>query len=289
MTAKVGHADRTLRLGLIGGNITESRSPALQIVCGLSVGRNVSYDLLIPKEREMTFAQLLHACEAGGYDGLNVTYPYKEEAVGLVPPGDPVVATLGAANTVRFGPKGPEAFNTDFSGFVSAYKAKWGNTEPGRVLVIGAGGVGRAIAFALAELGASAISLVDTEMEKAEALRAAVAPRLNGPVSIGNADGLARLEGFDGLVNCTPLGMAGRPGSPLPDDVRGKARWAFDAVYTPEHTHFRSQVEALGCAFLPGYELYFHQGIQAFRIFSGSEVTDHAWVRAVLRRGITAR
>ncbi len=281
--------DKTLRLGLIGGNIAESRSPALQIVCGLSVGMNVTYDLLIPSERAMTFAALLSACEAYGYDGLNVTYPHKEEVARLVPAGDPVVAALGAANTVRFGPKRPETFNTDFSGFVSAYKAKWGNAAPGRVLVIGAGGVGRAVAFALAALDASAILLVDTEMEKAEALRAAVAPRLIGAVSIVAADTLEGFEGVDGVINCTPLGMAGRSGSPLPDQVRGKPRWAFDAVYTPQHTLFRSQVEALGCDFLSGYELYFHQGIHAFRIFSGSEVTDPAWVRAVLQRGVTAR
>lgn len=285
----MGGREKTLRLGLIGGNIAESRSPALQIVCGISVGRNVTYDLLIPAERQMTFAQLLGACEADGYDGLNVTYPYKEQAAGLVPAGDPVVAALGAANTVRFGANGPRAFNTDFSGFVSAYKTKWGNTEPGKVLVIGSGGVGRAVAFALAALNASAILLVDTDKEKTEALRAAVSPRLNGAVSVGGADSLASLEGVDGIVNCTPLGMTGRPGSPLPDGLRGKPRWAFDAVYTPEHTPFRSQVEALGCDFLSGYELYFHQGIQAFRIFSGIEVTDPEWVRAVLQRGLTVR
>lgn len=285
----MGTPDKTLRLGLIGGNITESRAPALHIMCGLSVGRNVTYDLLIPAERGLAFAELLGACERALYDGVNVTYPHKEEAVRLVPVGEPVLSELGAVNTVRFGPDGPKAFNTDFSGFVAAYRAKWGDAAPGRVLVIGAGGVGRAIVFGLRELGAAAILLADTDTAKAEALKSAVAPRLTGAVSVVSTNTLGDLEGVDGVVNCTPLGMAGRPGSPLPGHVRGRPFWAFDAVYTPEHTHFRAQVEALGCDFLSGYELYFHQGIQAFRIFSGEEVTDPDWVRAALKRSVSSR
>ncbi len=57
---------KTLRLGLIGGNITETRSPALQIVCGLSVGRNVTYDLLIPAEQGLSFAEMLARCQSAG-------------------------------------------------------------------------------------------------------------------------------------------------------------------------------------------------------------------------------
>ena len=91
---------------------------------------------------------------------------------------------------------------------------------------------------------------------------------------------------MDGVVNCTPLGMTGREGTPLPQNAKGSPRWAFDAVYTPEHTLFRAQAEALGAQFLSGYELYLHQGLHAFRIFSGTEVRDPEWVRATLHRGL---
>ena len=87
---------RTLRLGLIGGNITQSRSPALQIACALSVGRNASYDLLIPQEQDVTFAEMLQRCERAGFDGVNVTYPYKEEVLKLIAAGEKVVGALGA-------------------------------------------------------------------------------------------------------------------------------------------------------------------------------------------------
>jgi shikimate dehydrogenase len=277
---------KTLRLGLIGGNITQSRAPALQIVCGLSVGRNVSYDLIIPDERGLTFEDTLTVCRDAGYDGVNITYPYKELSAALIAAGDPVLNHMGAANTVCFSPSGDRAFNTDYSGFISAYRGKWGETAPGRVLILGAGGVGRAVTFALGKLGAEEVLLFDTDTAKAEALVHAARNPFGGIVKAAAPNMPLDFSGMDGVINCTPLGMTGREGTPLPQDTKGEPRWAFDAVYTPEHTVFRGQVEALGASFLSGYELYLNQGLHAFRIFSGVEVSDPDWVRATLHHGL---
>ncbi len=273
---------RTLRLGLIGGNITATRSPALHVVCGLSLGVNVTYDLIIPAERGLSFSELLAQCAQLGFAGVNVTYPYKEEAAALVAAGDPVVGAMGASNTVLFTQSGPRAFNTDHSGFVAAYRAAFGAQGPGRVLVLGTGGVGRAVAFALADLGATEIVLYDTEPGKIAALSKAL--RSHAAVAVTGCESaqLSDIAGFDGVVNCTPLGMIGRPGSPLPDGVAGHPTWAFDAVYTPADTPFRAQVLSLGAAFLGGYELYFHQGLRAFEHFSGLHLTAPDWVRSIL-------
>ncbi|PKP71438.1 MAG: shikimate dehydrogenase [Alphaproteobacteria bacterium HGW-Alphaproteobacteria-4] len=273
---------RTLRLGLIGGNITATRSPALHVVCGLSLGVNVTYDLIIPAERGLGFAELLAQCERLGFAGVNVTYPHKEEAAALVLAGDPVVQAMGSSNTVLFTPEGPRAFNTDHSGFVAAYRAAFGKRAPGRVLVLGTGGVGRAVGFGLADLGASEIVLHDTDLAKVASLAAAIRGHAAVAVSAAETTCLHTLAGIDGVVNCTPLGMIGRPGSALPEGVTGRPVWAFDAVYTPADTPFRAQVTGLGAAFLGGYELYFHQGLRAFEIFSRQTVSAHDWVRATL-------
>jgi shikimate dehydrogenase len=272
----------TLRLGLIGGNITASRSPALHILCGLSVGRNVTYDLLIPAEMRLTFPEVLVHCAAAGFAGVNVTYPHKEEAAAHVPAGDPVVTAMGTSNTVLFTPQGPRAYNTDYSGFVTAFRARFGARLPGRVLVLGTGGVGRAVAFGLMTLGADEVLLFDTDLAKVLSLSNAM--RGHGPCAVRavGPEVLQDLTGIDGVINCTPLGMVGRPGSPLPDGATGAPAWAFDAVYTPAETRFRAQLEAMGAAFLSGYELYFHQGIGAFELFSGGSVNDPVWVRDVL-------
>jgi shikimate dehydrogenase len=273
---------QTWRLGLIGGNITASRSPVLHTVCALSVGGNASYDLLIPAEHGKSFARMLDHCRDAGFHGVNVTYPHKEEAAALVPAGDPVVAAMGSANTVRFTAEGPRAFNTDYSGFVAAFRARFPDVAPGRVLVLGTGGVGRAVVFGLASLGASEILLYDTDLTKVVSLGAAVRKQFPKTVVLAaEKDKLTDLAGVTGVVNCTPLGMVGRPGSALPAGAKGAPVWAFDAVYTPDKTEFRAQTEGMGAAFLSGYELYFHQGVQAFQIFTGAR-PDEPWVRGII-------
>jgi shikimate dehydrogenase len=276
---------KTLRLGLIGSNIAGTQSPALQILCGLSVHHNVTYDLLIPAEQNTSFQDMFARCVTAKYDGINVTYPYKEEVMQFAKPGDAAVTRIGAANTVKFTELGPHVFNTDYSGFIAAWKAKWGNKKPGRVLLAGAGGVGRAISFALAELGAENVALHDSDESKATALAEAATHFSNTTFFVAPRARLADLSEFDGVINGTPIGMTGVPGSPLPAHVKGNPSWAFDAVYTPDYTPFRAQMEAKGADFLSGYELYFHQGVQGFKIFSGMDVDRQDWVRTALRGG----
>jgi shikimate dehydrogenase len=268
-----------IRLGLIGGNIRASRSPLLHRECGRLAGLEVSYELMIPRELDLSFDATFDLCRSLGMAGFNVTLPYKEEVVRRVAIADPLVARIGAVNTVRLTGDGAEGFNTDHSGFVAAFRAAF-DRPPGRVALIGAGGVGKAIAFALVALGADEIRVIDTDGAKADGLVRAVAAA--GGTAVPFRDAASGMDGADGAVNCTPLGMHGYPGSPVRDvDFRG-TRWAFDAVYTPEHTPFRAQARAAGAAFLSGWELFFWQGVQAFEIFTGVRPVRLAELRARL-------
>ncbi len=253
--------DADIRLGLIGDTIRGSRSPALHRLAGLQCGLRVSYDLLVPPDLGLTLAEVLDAAEAEGLRGVNVTLPYKERVLALVRPASDAIARLGAVNTVLFDPAGPVGHNTDFTGFAAAFRAAFGHAAPGRTAVIGAGGVGRAIAFALAGMGAPLV-LIEADAGKARAL----ARDLPGGAVVAD---LSALANCDGVVNATPLGMTGYPGSPVPDGAFPRAVWAFDAVYTPVHTPFRAQALAAGAAFLSGWELFFRQGIDAFALFTG--------------------
>lgn len=256
-----------IRLGLIGDNIRASRAPALHRHAGELSGLEVSYELLIPPAMGKSFEEVF-TLAAARLGGVNVTLPYKERAAARVTVSEPAIARIGAVNTVRFGPRGPEGFNTDYSGFLAAWRDEFGTADPGRVVMIGAGGVGRAVAFGLVALGASEIVFVEKDPARAEALAAAVTLAGNGRTT-GLAGTPAALAGADGVVNCTPLGMAGYPGSPVADRAFPKAAWAFDAVYTPVETPFRAQALAAGARFLSGWELFFHQGVDAFEIFTG--------------------
>lgn len=272
----------TLRLGLIGDNIRASRSPLLHCIAGEMLGRPTTYDSLIPADLGQDFDAIFANC-ARSYRGINVTYPYKEVAARKVTVEDPLVRGIGAVNTVLFEEDGPKGHNTDYTGFCAAYVRVRGDTRPGTVLMIGTGGVGRAVAFGLAGQGAGALRLVDRDRAKAETLAAelrAAAPEMTVEV---HADADIAAAGADGLINCTPLGMEGYPGTPLQRQAMAGASWAFDAVYTPEHTQFLNDAAAEGLRIISGWELYFYQGVHASRLFTGRSLDEDA-LRSRLRK-----
>ncbi len=271
-----------IHLGLIGDNIGKSQAPRLHRLAGVQNGCNVVYDSLIPREVGAEFDALFASLEPAGYRGVNVTYPYKERASAKVVIDDPLVRAIGAVNTVVFDDGGPHGFNTDYSGFIAAYHLIRGNAPPGPVLMIGAGGVGKAVAFGLIALGVTEIRIADYDLDKAEALAEALrTARPDLVTSVSNsAEELA--PGAEGLINCTPVGMVGYPGTPLARTAMQGAAWAFDAVYTPVDTQFLQDAEAEGLQIITGYELFIGQGVDAWRIFTGLPL-DYERLRADLQ------
>ncbi len=267
-----------VRLGLVGGSIRRSRSPDLHRIAGALCGLDVSYDLLVPKDLGRPFEGVLDDARRAGLRGVNITFPYKERVTALVEVPDPLVRRLGAVNTVVFEGGAMLGHNTDHSGFMAAFRARWGDRPPGIVAIAGAGGVGRAVAFGLLRLGASGIRLVDADRPRATALADALAAGGGCRVEAGS-DIAAAAAGADGIVNCTPLGMDGHPGTAIPADLLPGRRWAFDAVYTPVETRFKMEAEAAGLDVLGGWELFFHQGVDAFRIFTGRTPPDLSELR----------
>lgn len=273
-----------IRLGLIGDNIAASSSPALHRLAGRLTGLTVSYDLLRPADLGKSFEQVLAFAQADGYRGLNITYPYKERVVAHLDVPDPAVRAIGACNTVLFGAGRPQGWNTDFSGFMAGYRHVFGDRVPGRVAMAGAGGVGRAIAFGLCQLGASELRLFDVDAGKAAAVAEALRslPVTSTVVVASSIEDACR--DADGLVNSTPVGMVGIGGCPFPVDcIRGR-RWVFDAVYTPVETPFIVAARQAGLEVMSGYELFFHQGVDAFRHFTGRDVPQAA-LREALKHG----
>jgi shikimate dehydrogenase len=277
-----GSLVNTVRLGLIGDNIAASKSPELHQVAGRLCGLTVTYDLLVPAELRRSFEELFAQCASNGYRGLNITYPYKARVTSHVTIKDADIRVIGACNTVVFGMGMPAGANTDYTGFIAAFRNTFGDARPGVVAVAGAGGVGRAIGFALAQLGAAALRLVDVNAAKAEALRTAI-HQTHRDVRVEVVRGIEdAASGADGLVNATPLGMDGLDGTAFPHSVFARQRWAFDAVYTPVQTEFVLAARASGLSVMTGYELYFYQGIDAFRIFTGCDI-DPATLRHALQ------
>ena len=270
-----------LLIGLIGDNIAASRAHELHGNAGRLCDIEVQYDKLVPRELGLDFDGVFQYALDRGYNALNITYPYKEMAAAKVTIPSPLVRAMGAINTIVFGAGEPQGYNTDYSGFVGAYKSVRGGAKPGTVCMIGAGGVGKAVAFGLLDVGLEEIRLVERDLPRAEALAASlqsVRPDLTVSVS---SDPVAASAGADGLINCTPVGMVGYDGTPLAQEHMAGAAWLFDAVYTPVNTQFLTDAREAGLTAISGYELFFHQGVDCWRLISGKDV-DPAALRVAL-------
>jgi shikimate dehydrogenase len=258
-----------IRLGLIGDNIAASRSPDLHRLSGELCGLSVSYERIVPPELGLSFEAAFELCRDQGMRGVNVTYPYKERVIPLLTEFGASVRRIGSANTVVFSLDGAAGHNTDHSGFIAAWRENFGARRPGSVALIGAGGVGRALAFALVGLGALGLRIFDADTRRAQALAAALTGAdVAVPVRVCDTVAAATADA-EGLVNATPVGMVGTSGTPVPAELLPSRGWVFDAVYTPRDTVFLRQARQAGLAALDGYELFFHQGIAAFELFTG--------------------
>ncbi|MCM2131519.1 shikimate dehydrogenase family protein [Larsenimonas rhizosphaerae] len=262
-----------MRLGLIGKAILRSSAPDLHHRLGRLTGIPVTYDLFDAQEIQgfTTLENQVRTLMAAGYRGTNVTYPFKEQALHLATSCSDGAALVGSSNTLVFERGQVHAENTDFSGFISGFRAAFGARAPGRVVVIGTGGVGRAVAFALGRLGASAITLVDIDPDKARGLAAAL-NQSGFPAVAGSVDRLTHyMDACDGLVNCTPLGHEKSPGCPFPVEGIRPSHWVFDAVYVPARTTFIQRSDDVGADVMSGVHLFVFQGVDAFRVFCDDE------------------
>jgi shikimate dehydrogenase len=156
--------------------------------------------------------------------------------------------------------------NTDTTGFARAVTELVTASSHGAVAVIGAGGVGKAIAFALAGLGIRELRIFDREHARA----AALAARLDGQAIASVADRVEdALRGVAGVVNASPVGMLPSTSTPVPDTLLHAGLWVADAVYSPLWTPLLTAAKARGARVMTGRELAIHQAADAFELFTG--------------------
>lgn len=230
--------------------------------------------------REGDLEAFLPACfRLGNVDAAMITMPHKQTVVGLLDRVSARVRAAGSCNAVRRAADGAlEGDLFDGEGFLAGCRAYGRRIEGASALVVGAGGVGSAIAASLAEAGAARLGLFDTRAGAAEALAKRLAGEFpNVRVSIGSADP----SGWQIVVNATPLGMA--EGDPLPIDADRLDPESFvgEVVLKPE-TPFLAAARARGCATQVGTDMLFAQIPANMAFFGLPEVTAEE-LRAVAR------
>ncbi len=263
----------SLVLGLVGVGIQVSLTPAMQVREGRAAGLSLSYRLIDVGELGLApdeLPELLTWAQRLGFDGLNITHPFKQAVVPLLDELSPDAADLGAVNTVLFRDGRLLGRNTDWSGYSRAFQRVLPDALHDRAVLVGAGGAGVAVGYGLLAQGAAHVAVLDLDLERAHACMVRLAKRFGDDrVSVVDDLGVA-VDGADGLVNATPVGMRGHPGLPVPAEVVDPRLWVSDVVYFPLETELVALARGRGCRVLPGGGMAVEQAAGAFECFTGS-------------------
>jgi shikimate dehydrogenase len=260
--------------GLIGSGIQASRSPALHEREGAEQGLRLIYRLIDLERLGLgvpALDELITAAERMGFAGLNITFPCKQAVLPLLHDLSPDARALGAVNTVVLQDGRRIGHNTDCSGFAEGFRRGLPGVPRDRVVQLGAGGAGSAVAQALLAEGVGRLAITDTDAARAAALAADLCGRFGAGRAVACADLAAEVAKADGLVNCTPVGMAKLPGTPLPVALLRPALWVAEIVYFPLETELLRAARAIGCRTLDGGGMAVFQAVGAFRLFTGRE------------------
>lgn len=263
-------------VGLIGAGITTSLTPALHEAEGDAQGLRYQYRIIdidrIGRTADAA-ADLVRSARDLGYDALNVTHPCKQAVFDALDELSPDAAALGAVNTVLFRDGRAIGLNTDHSGFAAGLRAGLGSPPLDEVVLLGSGGAGSAIAYALLHAGARRLTVFDPVVERAAAVRERMSAAFPAAQIVAvDGSGLADAVGrADGLVNATPIGMVGHEGMPLAAELLHPRLWVADAVYRPVRTDLIRAAEEMGCAVSDGGRMAVGQAVDAFRLITGVE------------------
>lgn len=254
--------------GVAGDPVAHSLSPPMMNAAFRRESVNGVYVTLHAKK----VSDLLACVRDIPLHGLSVTMPYKQDILRHLDRTDNVTKKIGACNTVIRAADGRlYGFNTDVTGIVRPLEQRM-PLNGAKVLVVGAGGAGRAAVFGLKERGAEVYIINRTTavgQKLARQARARFLPRAQ-----------VRKMQFDVIINATPVGMNGGTQSPL-NEKELNARYLLEMVYTPAETKLVKMARAKGLQIIPGAEMFVHQGGRQFEIWTGKPAPSDEMQRVV--------
>jgi shikimate dehydrogenase len=259
-------------VGLVGAGIGPSLSPALHEREGAAHGIDYTYrrfDIARLGVEPGDVGAVVEQARREGFSGLNVTHPCKQLVIPHLDALSPDAEALAAVNTVVFDGGRSTGHNTDRSGFAAAFRRGLPGVPRGRVVQLGAGGAGIAVAHALLELGVRALTILDVDPARAAAAAQSLGPDRATAADLGRLPEL--LDDADGLVHATPVGMAAHPGLPLPAELLDPRLWVAEVVYRPLDTPLLREARRRGCRTLDGGAMAVFQAAHAFTLFTGRE------------------
>jgi shikimate dehydrogenase len=267
----VSSSEPDILLGLIGAGIQASRAPAMHQHEAAEHGLRCIYRLIDLQQLGLgvdALAELLTAAERLGFAGLNITHPCKQAVIPLLTELSDDAKAIGAVNTVLLHGGRRIGHNTDWSGFAESFLRGLPDATLGRVVQVGAGGAGAAVAYAAAKLGIGHLAIFDIDFDRSQNLAKEICARFGEDRAVPGTDIVAAIAAADGVINATPIGMVGHPGMPVSPDLLRGALWVADVIYFPLETELLRTARSLGCRTLDGGGMAVFQAAAAFTLFT---------------------
>ena len=259
-----------IKLGLLGNNISKSEMPNFMTKLGNEFDFEIKYELFDKAlEKKFNFKNFLSQIKEKNIFGLNVTYPFKELAVEHSTELSEETKLVKSTNLLLIN-ESITSHNTDYIGFLNTYKFNF-NQRPSKLVVLGGGGVGKSVCFALIKLGVKELYIIEKDHIKLEKLIKDLKKQYEQVYSIMLGDLIENQREFDGFLNCSEQGHVNTPGNSFDGLRLNNNQWCFDVVYTPAMTTFLKNSEKSGAKIITGIELFLFQGIESFIIFTEQE------------------
>ena len=265
----------TLTCGLIGNPVEHTMSPAIHNTLAEAMGQNLVY---VPFHVQ---TELLTEAVEGAYAlnllGCNVTVPYKSQVLPYLKEIDPLAERIGAVNTLVRAQGGFKGYNTDMPGLARAMEADGVKTAGEKVLILGAGGVARAVAVMLADT-ASEILIMNRTVEKArkiaDEVNAAAGRELAGVISVDDYRKLPMGERYL-AIQATNVGMYPRVDEAVIEDrdFYERIHTGYDLIFNPVQTRFMELIQETGGRAFNGLKMLLYQGVISYELWTGVRVT----------------
>ena len=261
-----------IKLGLIGKNIQSSQAPDIHKRLGNLFNIPLSYEIYdLNENNTINLLDQVRILIKMNFSGVNITFPFKEEVMKYADIVNFSSSTVKSSNTLLF-KENILAENTDYTGFLRSYKFHFNKNKPKKILVLGGGGVGRAITFALGSLDVEHIYLYEKDQLRGQNLiKDLEFLKINCTLINSNKLEKTLLE-VQGIVNCTPVGHFDFPGCPLGELLPSNHHWIFDVVYTPAKTDLLIKGEKVGAKIISGIDLFIFQALDSFLLFCGDKI-----------------
>lgn len=267
---------KTKTCGLIGNPVEHTLSPMIHNTLAEMFGHNLVY-VPFPVETGRV-AEAAAGAAALGILGLNVTVPYKSEVIPCLREVDSLAASIGAVNTLVSVTGGYKGYNTDMEGLYRAMTAEGIRLSGEEMILLGAGGASRAVAYLCAVKGAKRVYLLNRTLDKAQKVAEEVNRSVGREVILPMA-----LSEFDSLpdqkflaIQGTSVGLSPNVDQAVIEDEAFYRRihTGFDLIYTPWETTFMKLVRKNGGQAYNGLKMLLYQGIIAYELWNGVEVSE---------------